>query len=151
MTITLSRSLLLEKGKEELSEEIATYVQMIVQQFPSSDATLAEIWSLQKEDPMCKLLIKFSEDGCPDKNEVSKERFKYWTCRHSISVQNDLLMKDSRNIIPSKVQEELLNRIHDSNFGIAKFRGRAHESVCWPGLCSEIENLISRKVVSQPK
>ena len=49
----LSRSPLPEKGKDELSEEIIAHVQMIVEQFLSSDARLAEIWSLQKKKTEC--------------------------------------------------------------------------------------------------
>ncbi|XP_054720689.1 uncharacterized protein LOC129230315 [Uloborus diversus] len=141
---TLSRSPLPEKRKEELSKEITAYVQMGVENFLSSDARLAEIWSLQKDDPVRKLLIKFSIDGWPDKNEVPEECLKYWAYRHSISVQDDLLMKDSRIIISSKLREEILNRIHDGHLRITKYRARAHESVWWPGLSAEIQNLVSK-------
>lgn len=84
---------------------------MIIEIFPSSDSRLAEIWTLQKEDSICKLLIKFSRNGWPDKNEVPEECSKYWEYRHSISMQNDLLMKDARVIIPLKLCEEILIRI----------------------------------------
>ena len=50
----LSGSPLPEKWKEELNEAITAYVQMLVKEFPSSDARLAKIWSLQdhREDPV---------------------------------------------------------------------------------------------------
>ena len=126
---------------------------MVIEHFPSSDARLAEIWSLQREDPVCKLLIKFSQDGWPDKNEVPYECLKYREHRHSISIQNDLLMKDSRIIIPLKLREEILNRIHDGHLGITKCRARARESVWWPGLSSDIENLVTKchKCIQQQK
>ena len=76
--------------------------------------------------------------------KYQEECSKYWTHRHSISVQNNLLIKDSKIIIPSKLREDILNRVHDGHLGISKFRARARESVYWPGLSSEIENLDSK-------
>ena len=45
-------------------------------------------------------------------------------------------MKGPRIIMPSKLGEEVLSRIHNSHFGISKCRARARESVWWPGLSS---------------
>ena len=98
----------------------------------------------KKEDRVCKLLIKFSKNGWLDKNKVPENFLKFRTHRHSISEQKDLLMRDSRVIIPSKFRE-VLNRIHDGHLGIPKCSARAREFVWWTGLSSEIKNLVSKR------
>ena len=77
---------------------------------------------------MCKLQIIFAKDYCPDKNKVPEECLKCWTYSHSISVQSDFLMKDSRIIIPCKLRE-VLSRIHGGHHGTPKCRTKARESV----------------------
>lgn len=51
----LSRSRLLENKKAGFNEKITVYVQILIDNFPSSNATLAEMpigyMSFQKEDP----------------------------------------------------------------------------------------------------
>lgn len=139
---TLSRSPISENGEEELSEEIAAYVQNIIDTFPASDERLAEIVQLQNEDPICKMLIKYCKEGWPSKNEILVEIQRFWEHRHSLSLQNQILFKDARIVIPVKLQREILDRIHDGHQGITKCRARAQQSVWWPGISKEIETLV---------
>lgn len=48
-------------------------------------------------------------------------------------LQDGLLLKDTR-IIPEKLREEMLYRIHEGHQGIVKCRARAHQAVWWLGL-----------------
>ena len=38
----------------------------------------------------------------------------------------------------------MLSRIHESHFGINKCKQRARELLFWPGMSSQIENLVAR-------
>ena len=46
-----------------------------------------------------------------------------------ISVENGLLMRGCRIVIPSELQQEMLNKIHDGHLGITKCRARARQSI----------------------
>lgn len=41
---------------------------MVIENLIPSDARLTEIQSLQKQEPICKLLIEFSKNGWANKN-----------------------------------------------------------------------------------
>ena len=47
-----------------------------------------------------------------------------------------------RIIIPNKKREEILKLIHDGHLGLNKCKIRAKETVCWPGINEQLEQLM---------
>ena len=45
-------------------------------------------------------------------------------------------------MIPCSLQQEMLKILHEGHQGIVKCRDRARESVWWPGLSAQLENLV---------
>ena len=66
----------------------------------------------------------------------------YHTVASEISVQDGLLMRGSRVVIPSALRLEMLDRIHTGHQGISKCRERAKQSLWWPGLSRQLEELV---------
>ena len=54
----------------------------------------------------------------------------------------NLILKATRILIPSSLRLEVLDKIHQGHQGIVKCRARAKESVWWPGLSREIQDMI---------
>ena len=52
------------------------------------------------------------------------------------------ILKATRTLIPSLLRLEVLDKIHQGHKGIVKCRARAKESVWWPGLSREIQDMI---------
>lgn len=52
-------------------------------------------------------------------------------------------MKDSRLIISSSLRLDTLDRINAGDQGIRKCRDRARESVWWPGISKQTENMVT--------
>ncbi|GBM68494.1 Uncharacterized protein K02A2.6 [Araneus ventricosus] len=139
----LSRSPI-EGGKdEELSEEITAYIQMVIATLPATDRRLSEIWQAHQEDEVCIQLINFVQKSWPEKNALPTHLSRYWEYRHSINIQDGLLMMNARLIIPESMRTEILKAIHEDHFGVTKCRARAKESIWWPGLSTQIERMIS--------
>ena len=59
-----------------------------------------------------------------------------------LSLEEGLLLRGNRIVIPSTLQAEKLNRIHEGHQGIFKCRRRAQQSVWWPGLNAQLEDLM---------
>ena len=62
--------------------------------------------------------------------------------RAEITVQQGILMKGDRVIIPSKLRLDVLDKIHTGHQGIQKCRERAKSGVWWPNLSKQIEDLV---------
>ena len=67
---------------------------------------------------------------------------QYHTVASEISVQDGLLMRGSRVVIPSALRLEMLDRIHIGHQGISKCRERAKQCLWWSGLSRQLEELV---------
>ena len=57
-------------------------------------------------------------------------------------MQNELLMRGSRIIIPPPLRSDILERLHTGHLGISKCRERARNSVWWPNLSKQLADLV---------
>ena len=106
---------------------------------PASERRLKEIAEEQLNDPVCVEIAQYCDQGWPDKSDLSAPLYQLSS---EISVVNGLLMRNSRIIIPTKLREEVLAQTHAGHQGLSKCRERARQSVWWPGLSKEIQNLV---------
>ena len=60
-----------------------------------------------------------------------------------LSVEDGLLLRGNRIVIPMALCAPVMNRLHGEHLGINKCRDCARESVWWPGLKRELEVKIS--------
>ena len=54
------------------------------------------------------------------------------------------MFKGERVIVPKSMQKEMLAVIHSSHLGVEKCKRRARDVLYWPGMNSEIEDVVSR-------
>ena len=77
-----------------------------------------------------------TEDGVP------QEIKSYFSCRADITVQNGLLFKGERIIVPSQLRKEMMEKIHSSHLGIEGCLRRAREVFYWPRMNAELKDFI---------
>ncbi|GBN27399.1 Uncharacterized protein K02A2.6, partial [Araneus ventricosus] len=128
--------------REELEAEIDAFIQMITSSLPASSRRLDELRVAQLKDETCQKLTDYVLKGWPSKKEVDTLCAPYWQKRYEISVQDGLLMRGCRIIIPKSHQAEVMNQIHEGHLDITKCRARARCSVYWPGISKVIEEKI---------
>ena len=58
-------------------------------------------------------------------------------------MQQGLLMKGNRLVIPVSMRLDVLDKLHEGHQGITKCRERAKTSVWWPGLSKQLEELVN--------
>ncbi|KXJ20287.1 Uncharacterized protein K02A2.6 [Exaiptasia diaphana] len=124
-------------------KEMKAHVDSFIQTIPVSDAKLQDIIELQDEDVVCKELKRFCLEGWPIKDRLTTSLKPYWSERASLAVVNNLLVKESRIVMPSAMRLEVLDKIHEGHQGITKCRARAKSAVWWPGLSREIQDMFS--------
>ena len=74
--------------------------------------------------------------------EGPKEIQKYWTFHEELTIEDGLILKGMRIVIPDEKREEILKQIHEGHLGFNKCQMRAKETVYWPGLNEQLEQLI---------
>ena len=76
------------------------------------------------------------------KSHCPEDRQAYWNIRNDITIVDNLLLYRDRIIIPNGLRKDILNKIHQGHLGIDRCKKRARQSVFWPGLNNQIEQLI---------
>jgi len=66
----------------------------------------------------------------------------YWSIKDYIGIEDGILVMGHRLVIPKSMQSEYLQRIHAGHQGITKCQLRAKESLYWPNMSSDIENMV---------
>ena len=60
-----------------------------------------------------------------------------------MSIQDGLIFKGERVVVPKAARGELLRRIHNSHLGVNGCLNRARECLYWPGMTGDIKNHVS--------
>jgi len=83
--------------------------------------------------------------GWPDnKQQVPPQVRTYWTIREELTVQNDLIYKGERLVVPAAASRTMIENIHASHQGIQANIARARESMYWPGMTSQIKDYVEK-------
>ena len=119
------------------------FVRSVIEGFPVTDQRLEEIRVKQAKDNICNHVMNFTKSHWPKKAKRDPALKPFWTVRDELTVQQGLLLFQSRPVIPTELQEDILQRLHQGHQGIVKCRALAKSSVWWPGLSKQIEAKIS--------
>ena len=84
--------------------------------------------------------MKFCQDGWPTR--VYGTLKKYSALAPELAMEEGILMRANRIVIPADLQKETLEQLHTGHQGIRKCQRRAMQSVWWPGLSTQLEQIV---------
>ena len=125
-----------------LEQEVSAYVSVVMQTLPATESRLQEIKELQAKDEVCQKVYHYCLTGWPAKNKMDPVLRPYHSVANELSVDNGLILRGNRVIIPPPLRKEMLSRIHTGHQGIVKCREKARQSVWWPLMSKELEELV---------
>ena len=103
-----------------------------------------------QNDPTLQLLAQYTHQGWPEScKDCPHELLGYGMYRECISLENGLLFKDNRLIIPQSECEDTLKLLHYRHYGVNHTTDRARETVLWPGINDDIQRKVSQCQVCQ--
>ena len=107
------------------------------------DPIINRIRDAQSSDPICQEVLKSIRLGWPTyKTDANSAIHPYWDVKGHFTEVDGILVFDQRIVIPSAMQLEILEQIHQAHQGITKCLGRARRSVWWPGMSSQIKSVV---------
>ena len=99
--------------------------------------------STDKDDTLA-LLKHTAQHGWPQTIiELPPELHPYWTFREEISIEDGILLKGERIIIPAVDQPDIMQQLHHGHLGLQKCLHHAQVSVYWPNLTEHLKELVT--------
>ncbi|CAC5401780.1 unnamed protein product [Mytilus coruscus] len=138
----LSRSFLKET-KEVLVPDLHVNDIHLISHMPIAPEMYAKFQKETANDEHLQELQDVIFDGWPnEKSELLHSLRPYWTFRDELSVIDGLLYKSNKAIVPKALQNEMLDKIHESHLGIVKSKSRARDVLFWIGMGQDIEDKV---------
>ena len=144
---TLSRAHLPEVCACDL--ELATNLEGIDHMAPMllavSKDRLIQIKHASTDDPTLQVLRETIQQGWPEsKTEVPPAVQAYFDFRDELTIQDQLVFKGPRIIIPGALRREMMSMVHASHIGIEGCIQRAWDSLYWPRMNSDLKEYIGK-------
>ena len=97
------------------------------------------------EDPVLDVLRLTVLKGWPEtKSEVPESIHAYYDIRDELTVQDSLIFKGQRLVIPVALRKEMIELVHTTHIGVEGCLRRARETMYWPRMSTELKEYISK-------
>ena len=115
----------------------------ITKQLNARSDSLNQLRLATQEDDEVVLLKHTITQGWPNTiKEVSNALKPYWSFHKELTVEDGLVLKGTRIVIPNKKCEAVLRLIHEGHLGLSKCKLHTKDTVYWPGLNDQQEKLV---------
>ena len=95
-----------------------------------------------KDDELALLKQTITQGWPSTIKEVPTGIQPYWTFHEELTVEDGLVVKGTRIVIPNKKCEAVLKLMHEGHLGLSKCKLHAKDLVYWPGLNDQPEKLV---------
>ncbi|XP_064107989.1 uncharacterized protein K02A2.6-like [Macrobrachium nipponense] len=134
----LSRSYLPLDNYKESEEQVN-----MLDYLPVRKERLDEIKYETDQDETLQILKSLILKGWPEGNdEIPNVVRAYSHTKDEYSVQDGLIFKSNRIVIPLNLRHKIIKVIHSAHIGIEGCLRRARECIYWPGMNSDIKQFI---------
>ena len=136
---TLSRAYPVGSEEELEEDKMILHVHMIQRNI--ADQLLDVVRQKTSADTDLLKLRRYIMEGWPHKSQLPTQLLAYWSYREELHIVDDLLLKGERIIILLEMRRDILQRLHKAHLGILKTKERARDTVFWPGITKDIEEI----------
>ena len=125
-------------------------VNLITSSVPVSSSEIEMICGETARDPTLNLLRHYIHMGwLVDRRMLPQKIHTFWNYREDLSMENGLVTKGTRLVIPSTLRSKVLEQIHEGHLGIEKCMLKARDSVFWPGISNDIRETVEKCGICQ--
>ena len=116
----------------------------MVSYLPIRPERLERLKTATESDPTMQVLKDTIIQGWPHEKSACKvEVTPYFSIRDELSVQDGLIFKGERLVIPRSMRTEMKTAVHSSHLGLEACLRRAREAIYWPGMNAEMKEYMA--------
>ena len=106
-----------------------------------SDSLNQQLHVATQENDEIVLLKHTITNGWPNSiKEVPHEMQAYWTFHEKLTIEDGLVLKGTRIVIPKSKCKQVLTMIHKGQLGLGKCKLQIKDTVYWLGINKQLEN-----------
>ena len=140
---TLSRAYLPKVGACEFSRHLEDVDHTVSLAIPKE--CLRELTHASSDDTVLQVLRETICRGWPEsRSDVPEIIHAYYDFRDELTVQDQLVFKGARLVVPSTMRREMMEVAHATHIGIEGCIRRARESMFWPRMSSKLKEYTSK-------
>lgn len=107
---------------------------------PTKDSQKQKLVQALKDDAQLNEVKNAIMAGWPARSKQATGQF--WTIRHDLFVEDDVVFFKGRVVVPSSIRKEFLVNLHQGHPGINSMMRRAEVTMYWPGLSADIKEYV---------
>ena len=129
---------------------ITTHILMSVHPQDTFSKKLDQLRKSTAQDNQLTRLSRYINTGFPcDKKNLPTDLQEFWNHRDALSIENGLITCGNRIIVPKEMRAEMLQYIHMGHQGKERCLLQARNTVFWPKITYDIQELIERCIICQ--
>ena len=99
--------------EQALADDAKAYVDFVLKNLPTTENCLQEIREKLQQDEVCRQIMSHFENGWPEEQHVKGAIKPYYQFSGELSVQQGLLLKGTRLVIPTTMRLDILDKLHE--------------------------------------
>ena len=128
----------------EISDEDLIFDNIYIYIYLISESRMKQFQEETLNDKTMQVLTRYIKSGWPlNRKHIPKEISSYYTYREELCMLDDLIMKGNQIVLPQLLRNEMKKLLHNGHLGVVKMKGHARETIFWPGLNRDIENITN--------
>ena len=141
---TLSRAHLPDVGACDIASNLEGIDHTTDTLLAVSKDRLLQIKHASSDDPVLQILRETIQQGWPENKRNVPTCIRAYDFRDELTIQDQLVFKGSRVVIPVALRREMMAMVHASHIGIEGSIRRARDSLYWPRMNAELREYVSK-------